>query len=187
MPALDRPGIFRASIPEYELQESKTSEAVAIAMKFEIYQKQEASGEWVDWNYGQHIYGQAWIIKSDGTLNEKAQQAFMNASGWDGQIESILDKSFQPWPVKLDVDYEKYNGKDLLKVKWINHHDDEGGGGMRAMESDKAKSLIAKYSSKFRASASQAKADNATPPPPPPPTQISSDGGEQTSGDDVPF
>lgn len=180
MPKLDRPGIFRAEIVDYSLQDSQSSEAVGIACRFAPYQKLEPNGEWVDWNYGQEVYGTVWIIKADGTVNERSHNEFMRASGWDGELESIINKTFQPWPVKIDVQNEEYNGKTQLRVKWINHHDDEGQG-MRSIEEAKAKALAAKYSAKFRAIASQAKGTEVTPPPPPPPSQTTPE------GDDVPF
>lgn len=176
MPVLDRPGIFRATITDYSLDEAKSG-AVALACKFDLYQKLEANGEWRDWNYDQHIYGNTWLIKKDGTLNDKAQQAFMKASGWDGELESILDKSFHPWPVQIDVREEDYQGKTKFVVAFVNHHDDEGGGGgLRAMDDAKAKSLVAKFSSQFRASASQV-GDRPAPPPPAPATgEVGPDG-----------
>lgn len=147
---LDRPGVFHANINDYELWECRgDSEAAAITCRFDVYEKLEPNGEWIPWEYGQQIDGHAWIVKRDGTINVKGLIAFGDATGWDGSLDPIFDRTFKPLPVRIDCRLETYNGKERVKVAWINHHD-YAGPGVRQVASSGRDDLIAKHQEKLR-------------------------------------
>ncbi len=156
MPNVNEPGTYRAEIEEYVLQDSKSSDAVAIKCKFRTLEKKNGD-EWLAYK-GMHVYGYAWIIGKDGKVNQKAQESFMNATGWDGDLDSIYQGTFEPYAVSIEVESEQYAGKDgqrkiAYKVAWINHYNDEGGGGLKGMDPAKSESIIEKYRQAMKASA----------------------------------
>jgi len=162
MPQLNQTGDYIAMIDDYSIREYDSG-SVAIAMRFVIYKewvKAKDGFGWQDRENGEHIDGYSFIVKTDGTINNVAQQALMTATGWDGQIESVIDKRWKPWPCRITVEEDFYEGKRSYKVNWINHADTEPGG-FKQLDDESAKSLKARHSSQLRASAAAIQKDMA--------------------------
>jgi hypothetical protein len=93
------------------------------------------------------IIGYQYLVAKDGTPQERTIKNLREATGWDGQLESLLDGE---WPmVQIVVEDEEYEGKKRRRVRWINPNNAEGGNG--SLKGDDIKMLAAKYGAKFRA------------------------------------
>ena len=163
MTHLSIPGDYIVMIDEYDLYENKNTGSVSAKMKFIVYKvwvklENDEFG-WQDREYGEHIIGFSNLIKTDGTVNEEAQQALMIAANWDGQIESIIDQTWKPWPIRITIENQtnKNTGKTRVGVSWINHADSIPGSGFKHLDDDVAKSIKARFASQIRASASAIK------------------------------
>ena len=152
MPQLRETGRFRAEILDYSFQEAKESAAISIVLAFKICEKFEGE-TWQTRKDDSRVYGNVWIVKRDSTINQQAQQNLMESTGWDGEIESILSKTWKPWPCQISVEENLFQRKVSYRVSWINHWDSEPTAGLRQLDNTAKTSLKNKYSAQLRASA----------------------------------
>ena len=106
MTQLTQPGDYIAMIDEYSLREYDSG-SVAVAMRFLIYKewiKTKDGYGWQDREYGEHIDGSSFLVRKDGTINVDAKESLMAATNWDGQVKSIIDQTWKPWPCRITVD-----------------------------------------------------------------------------------
>lgn len=189
----DREGDFRGVIVEYGIQESKRedSQSVMIPIKVKLTEIHH-EGEWCPWEeYDQEAYGSVCIVKADGNVNTVGIEQLMGACGWDGSLEALDAKTWQPIPCQVWLQANEYNGKTSYKVASIKKFDDApGGGGIKSVASDRVKALSAKYGSQFRAARSTM-ATNSKPAasgkPPAPKGKPTVPAGAPTPNDEVPF
>jgi hypothetical protein len=175
----DREADFRGEIISYGLWEPDSG-AVAVSCTFratEIYNRD--TQQWEPWQYDMDAEGDIWIIggKEKGNkLNEKSVQRLMEATGWNGDLGCIADRTWNPNPCSWSTEADEYKGQTRYKVAWVNAFDRTPGGGGRAcnVDSAKAKALASKYGSQLRALAGSASKPAAptTPPPRPAPQGV---------------
>ena len=171
MPQVDRAGIFKAAPPtEYALEKSKEG-AWGVRFRFDLTHYLNGS-EWVDWSvYGQHAYGTVWFIRKDGKPNDRGVETLRDVLGWDGNPDSIENKTWQPPACQVVVKADEYDGKTRFRVEWINPLDHQGAGLKGANDSDVA-DLKARFGATLRAlfgtQAVKAPKPNGKPLPPPP-------------------
>lgn len=157
---IDRAGTFKARIREYALKEYQSG-AVGLYMVFDIEAQWDGEA-WVDWTaYQVDADGTVWIIKRDGTLNNKSVEALV-ALGWDANLESFAHGACELSPCQIVVRPEEYEGNTTYRVAFINPYDASPGvqGGIAP---DKAKELQSRYGSALRAIAGNAKANGTKP------------------------
>ncbi|MGE0191982.1 MAG: hypothetical protein AB7T63_08050 [Planctomycetota bacterium] len=123
MRRLDRPGIFRARPLSWSVRTSETSQAVAISIEFAVLAQLEASS-WTSWaEYEEHrVYGQFYVIKRDGSVNQTVVEQLAGALGWNGDLRTVAG----PVPdvtVQITVKEDAYNGQVRFKADWINPGD----------------------------------------------------------------
>lgn len=157
MNAIDREGVFRAIIEEYGLKQVDSgSVAVAIRCKLTEWWDQ-ANGLWMPWSeYEMEAEGDVWIVKKDGSVNEKAAESLMRHADWDGDIESIMSNKWQPTPIQVQINRDVYKDQVRFKIAFVNNHD-RTPGAMSNVRPDQAALLSNKYGSQFRAIAGNAR------------------------------
>lgn len=123
MKELDRAGIFKARPLRWYIRKSNDTQAVALSMELLIL-GQWGGQEWADWSeYEEHsIYGDFWVVKSDGTVNVQTVENLAKAIGWFGDLNQVTGDP-PAVIVQITVKEEQYKGRSRLKVAWINHGD----------------------------------------------------------------
>lgn len=192
---LDRPGRFRClGGAQYWLRDSKSSSSVAVVFAFEISAWLDpTTGKWVDWMpYEQAIEGELYVIKTDGSVNQRALQTMRDVLGWNGDF-TVLEQpgAWNTSPCQIEVENETYNNRTRLRVKWINPHDWDGGG--RRAEAGLASRLAAQHGAAVRAMFGGSPAASPPParpvgptPPAPPVSPTYPPRGDQPSAPSVP-
>lgn len=167
----DRAGNFRAEIMDYGLWEPTTGGAVAVQVRAVLTEIWDGEA-WQPWRqYNMIAKGNIWVIKKDGTLNEKSVESLIKATGWGGDIESVVQGAWAPTPCQVVLNEETYKEEVRYVVSFVNEFDRKPGGGMNTVTGDRAKELQARFGSPLRALAGNVKR-NAAPtgskPPEPP-------------------
>lgn len=188
---IDRAGNFRGEIVDYGLSEQESG-ALAVSIEARIEECwDEENKEWVTWReYDIHAIGYIYVIKKDGTLNDKQVQALVQCAGWDGSFDSIADHSWQPTPCQFVVNEDNYNNQKRYRISWVNAYD-RTPGALGQMSPDRVKQLSQKYGSQLRAVAGNAKPvakPSGKPKAPSAPAKNQQPAPVAAeSGDDVPF
>lgn len=155
MPLLDRAGRFKAHLTDWAVN-TKQNGLPYFQGKFEIIAGIGEGGAWEDWRtYNYEINGFFYPIKKDGTPNTKTIDSLKAAIGWDGLSLESLQTGDYSRVVQIETDFEEYQGKQRLKVKWINPEDYEGQQ-VQKLEPQQLKSMSAKWGSVLRAVAPKA-------------------------------
>lgn len=157
MNLVNQAGYFRGSIIDYALQKSDSSESVGIAIVAhltEIY----ADGLWEDWSqYEIEARGTLWIIKKDGSVNTSQVNTLATVGGWDGTIEVIENKGWQPEPMQFTVGEEEYKGQKRYKISFINAYHRTPGASTGNVDGEKAKEIKTRFGGALRAAVANAK------------------------------
>lgn len=149
-------GIYRAYPAAWAVEQVKSG-AVQLAVQFSITDVKE-KGEWVVMEQPEEITGYFYIVKKDGTLNDRQIQSIKDALGWDGvSFANLASGDWSGTQVQITVGSEVYEGKKRLKVQWLNHRDYEGGGGVGQTDPQIVSSLDTRFGSALRATAGTAK------------------------------
>jgi hypothetical protein len=85
MKPLESAGYYRVRCMKYGTFKAQSG-SVAINMSFEVLEGyDEGEGIWYDWR-GEEIAvdGAFWIIKKDGTVNERQVESLVAHTGWNG-------------------------------------------------------------------------------------------------------
>lgn len=171
MRRLDRVGIFLARPVAMGLQNAKETKAVSVWVEFQITAQQDGT-EWTDWSsYEDHsITGYFWIVKKDGTVNERTVANLAEVLDWDGNPETISGDP-PDIPVQITVAEETYNGNITLRVQWLNPADYQGG--IQSATPEQVKQINAQFGSLLRAAAGAARKPKTTAKPLPKASQKS--------------
>lgn len=80
--------------------------------------------QWEGLPPGCEITGYFYPICRDGTRNDVTCEMLMKALGWDGAtFESFSAADFSKAFCQLDIRAEQYNGREQLKIGWVNPSD----------------------------------------------------------------
>lgn len=159
MQPCDRAGNFRANILEYGLKEMDSG-AVAVSLHVKLTELFD-NGEWHEWEqFDMECFGDVWIIKKDGSINDKASESLIKHAGWDGNIDSITGETWKPTPCQVVVNKEEYQGRTSYKVAFINDHS-RTPGQMSNVTPEKAKELQNRFGSQLRALVGNVKRNQA--------------------------
>ena len=163
MIALDRDGIFKAVPVSWSIKEARETSSVAISIQFRIVAQLDGS-EWMSWEeFEPHqVWGDFWIIKKDGTINQTTVEQLSDALGWSGSLVEV-----QGTPpaaiVQVTVKADEFNGVTRFKASWLNPGDYSPTPGGAPPE--KVKALQARFGSLLRAAAGGDKAGERKAPP----------------------
>ncbi len=199
-------GSFRGTIADYTLSQPKEGPSKSIGVNILVVGTGWWDAENEQWNdceesdWRAEAYGYVNIVKKDGSLNEKSIENLVKNAGWDGDITSIVQKTWEPTPIAFTIKADEYDGKTTYKVNYINPFDyTPGGGGFKAFDPQAGKSLANQYGSQLRALASKFKpkalpTNGTKPSAPPKPKPKSEPAPKQETvppsdddGGDVPF
>lgn len=192
MLACDREGVFRAELLDYGLKEMESgSVAVSVHCKLtEIWDDQNKA--WADWReYDMEAFGDVWIVKKDGTTNDKAAESLMRYAGWSGSLVAVSDGSWKPTPFQVTISKEVYKDQASFKIAFVNDYDRTPGGVMSNVTPDKVKALEARFGAPLRALSANVGRNkprsqgNPLPMPPPPPPAPAGAGSNKADG--IPF
>lgn len=164
---LDRGGHFRATIDSYGLEKSKTSNAHAVVIKCTVLEQYDFDSDaWVDWrSFEPHeVWGRIWIIGKDGKVNATAAEALVKNAGWDGDILSIQNQTWQPFQCSVSVEESTWEGKTSFKVGFVNGFDETPSGKLGNVDEVSAKQLATQFGASFRAIAGSVKQNAAAVP-----------------------
>lgn len=168
---VDREATFNATITDFGLKEMDSG-AIAIAIRCTLDEIWNGEG-WQPWSeYDMEAEGDLWIVKKDNQgINDGAAKSLIANAGWDGNLESIADGTWQPSRCSVSIKRDEYKGVGRFKISFVNPLN-KIPGGLSNVDSTKAKSLQARYGPQFRALAGNTQRNESPPtgtPAPPPP------------------
>lgn len=151
----NREGVFHAYPVNIGIDEVGQNKLTTCIIEFALFEERGTDGEFADIAEEQlRIMGYFFLEKRDGTLNEFAIKTLQDALGWDGRDPFWLqDTDLSGHPVQITLEFEEYDGKDRLKVKWLNPFGSKGGGGIPRADDATRRSIMNRLGSKFRATA----------------------------------
>jgi hypothetical protein len=188
MQACDRSGVFRIEIIEYGLKEMDSG-SIAVAVRARLTQWWDGA-QWVDWaQYDMECSGDVWIVKKDGSTNDKAAESLMRHAGWDASLPAITEGTWKPSPCQAVVNQEEYKGTKSYKIAFLNDFE-RTPGAMSNVDTGKAKELENRFGSTLRGLHGNIKRNASAPtasrPPAPPPAAPQSVAAG-ANGDGIPF
>lgn len=188
MQPCDRTGSFRAEILDYGLKEMDSG-AVAVALHVKLTEMWDGEN-WQPWGeYDMEAYGDVWIVKKDGKLNDRQAKALINFAGWDASLSSIAEETWKPTPCQVEITHERYKDQDQYRISWVNDFDRTPGAGAQSnVDANKLKELEARFGSPLRALQGNVKRNGAAPStkkPSPPPKPAAA--GVVAAEDDIRF
>jgi hypothetical protein len=120
--------------------------------------------DWRPITGAEEITSYSFLEKKDGSINIKAIENLRDVFGWNGDLDAI--PTFVGKNCQVTIEPDTYNGVTRMKVKWLNHADDSGGGGIEAVDSERLAAFKARLGPQLRASIG----GTVIPPPPKTPT-----------------
>jgi hypothetical protein len=149
----NREGLFHAYPGAVGLGQTRESKLLQVVMQYRLVEEL-VQGEWLDIAAeGLEITGHHILERRDGTLSENTIESLKAALGWDGRdpfwIQDNAEQLCQQ-PVQVKLGFEEYNGKQRLKVQFLNPYGAKGGGVPRA-DDDLRRSVSNRIGAKFRA------------------------------------
>lgn len=184
MPFMDEEGVFRAKPITWQLKPATdpNSRSVALKIAFKIGARYDpALRDWVEYPIPYEYDAEGWfyVVKRDGTRNERTIETLKNVFGWDGKAISLTGNRYMLPECSITMAFEDYKGQRQCRIKWLNPAGQIG--------SDQGANIVDMV---------QAAIDGkplppaVTPPPPPPPQAgVFNADGTTTLGDGtiVPF
>lgn len=163
--ALRNVGEYRGPFIDYALVEKKNESGFGgLSLKVQIQAAEvwmtpegATDPQWLDCSaWDGHGEGYLVLISKAGKVNEGQIQRLIKHAGWDGDFQSMADRTWVPQPIRFDIAEDTYNGQINYRINWINAYDSEPGGGGN-VDSDAAKRLNSQFGPAIRAIASNAK------------------------------
>ncbi len=162
----DREGRFKATIAEHGVSETGPNCLATFICKFALGEEL-VSGEWMSLDPDQSdfdITGYFYLEKKDGSINTITVDQLKAAFGWDGRDPMWLqDADFGGLTVQVKLEYELFDGKQRLKVRYVDAENASPAGVPKADDSTR-RTLSTRLGSKLRALA------GGTPAPAPKPS-----------------
>lgn len=168
----NREGRFKAQVLEHGVDETGPNRLATFVCKFGLTEEL-TSGEWLPLppeDGDLDITGYFYLEKKDGSINTITVDSLKAAFAWDGRDPLWLqDADFSGLVVQLKLEFEVYDNKQRLKVRWVDAEDAEGRGVPKA-DDNARRTLGTRLGSKLRAlaggSPAPAPKPNGAPTPP---------------------
>lgn len=162
----NREGLFHAYPVDIGLGESRQNKLLQVNVLYRLFEEL-VHGEWTDCSANNmEITGYHLLEKRDHSLNDNTIEALKAAMGWDGRDPFWLQDNaaaLTQHPVQIRLGAEEFNGKQSLKVQFLNPYGSQRGGLAKA-DDEMRRILANRLGPKFRAMA------GGTPANPPVPT-----------------
>lgn len=171
MPMINRAGTFNALPLSIGVVEEGSNKLACAVIQFRLYEE-AINGEWKDiLAECVEIIGWFYLEKLDKSVNARTVDSLRAAFGWSGTDAYWLeDTDLSSVPVQLVLDFEHYQGKDRLKVKWLNPHGAQGGGyEVKRADAATRRAIQTRLGSKLRALSGGVPANLPKPAGPPKP------------------
>jgi len=166
----NREGRFRARVTDVGVNETGPNKLCTVVLRFALVEEYD-KGEWNNIESEElDAVAYCYVEKRDGSLNDFQVAALKEAFGWPGMDPFWFEETKEFPPVQVTLESEEYNGKDRIKVRFINSYDSEPGGITHA-DGDTRRALMARLGHKLRAHSGgkPAPAPKPTGAPKPPP------------------
>lgn len=186
---LEFAGSYRADVTDYGLfrGKDKGSQAAAIELFCETVEVWDAENEtWCEYPDCQ-TRGRVFIIGRDGAVLQNNVRRLTEATGWDGSLGAIIDRTWEPPRIQITVNEETNDeGRTYHVIGFVDHHDGppyvpEAGN----VPTDKARAIAQRYGRSLAELAGKY-VQSFKPPqeisagsPPPPEGEASSDADEE--------
>jgi hypothetical protein len=183
----NREGRFKANIIEHGVAETGPSNLATFVCKFGLIQEL-ANGDWVPVDESLDITGYFYLEKKDGSINTITVDALKEAFGWDGRDPLWLqDTDFvsSGLLVQVKLGYELYNGRQRLKVQFVDAENAAPAGVAKADDNTR-RSLSTRLGSKLRALAGGTPVSPPKPANAPRPAPVSGRPGPKVAPKSVP-
>lgn len=148
-------GHFKAKIIDYGLKETDSG-AVAVTVRAQLLAHYEQTGpeeyDWVDVE-DTTCDGDIWVIcgKAKGNCpNDSAVYSLVNHTGWDAELTSIIEHTWEPRECQVVVKAEEYKGNVYHKIAFLNAYNATPGSLMNTVSSKRAKELVEQYGDTLR-------------------------------------
>ncbi len=149
----NREGLFHAYPVEIGLAETQANRLLQVVIRYRLIEEL-VRGDWTDcYDEGLEITGYHVLEKRDHTLNQRTIESLQAALGWDGRDPFWLQDSaasLAERPVQVKLGFEEYNGRQDLKVQFLNPHGAKAGGVPKA-DAELRRSVSNRLGAKFRA------------------------------------
>lgn len=182
---VDRTGIFRGHVLSWRLKEYEDSKAVCVSIKWSLDQILTPDYAWEDWHqYCQYCWGNTWVQRKDGSLQEDRVDDLISKLNWDGDWGTIANNKIDALtPAQIRIQEEKDKKGDIhLAAVWIEYYDFQPK--RTVIDEDSVKRLEQRHKSKVSAILRNRKRGQRPVPPPATPVTPETDRVEH---DDVPF
>jgi hypothetical protein len=163
----NREGRFRARVIDVGVNETGPNKLCTVVLRFGLTEEY-ANGEWRNIEAEDlDAVAYCYIEKRDGSLNDFQIDALMEAFAWPGANPFWFEEQQELPPVQVTLEAEEYNGKERIKVRFINAYDSEPSGITHA-DQDTRRALMARLGHKLRAHSGGKPAPKPTADPKPP-------------------
>ena len=164
----NRAGSFNAYPLNIGIGETGPNNLATCTIDFALVEE-VVNGEWRDCtDEGLTILGYFYLEKRDGSVNHFAIHVLKKALGWDGRDPFWLqDTDLSKQPVQVKLAYETYEGRQRLKVQFLNPYGAAPTGVSKADDATR-RSINLRLGAKLRAQAAARAATTAPPAPAPP-------------------
>jgi len=161
----NREGLFHAYPASIGIDEIGSNKLATCVINFSLFEEL-VDGEWQSCeDEAFDITGWFFLEKKDGSVNATTVDSLKAAFGWDGRdMFWLQDTDLSQQPVQVRLAFEEYQGKNRIKVKFLNPYGSAPTGGVTKADENVRRSLNARLGAKFRALA------GGTPAPAPKPT-----------------
>ena len=146
----NREGRFKATILEHGVAETGPNRLATFVCKFAL-QEELAASEWIGMEEELDITGYFYLEKKDGSVNSVTVDQLKSAFGWDGRDPLWLqDADFGALLVQVKLEFELYEGKTRLKVRYVDAENATPAGVPKADDNTR-RNLSTRLGSKLRA------------------------------------
>jgi hypothetical protein len=148
----NRAGTFNALPIKMGVDNTGPNDLATVTIQFGLYEEL-VGGEWVDVAQDvMTITGYFYLENKDGAINTITVENLKAALGWDGaDLEWFAQADLTEHPVQVVLAFEQYQGKDKLKVKYLNPHGYVSKDGVSQGDEATVSAISARLGSKLRA------------------------------------
>jgi len=180
----NREGRFRARVADRGVNATGPNKLCTVILRFQLVEEYR-NGEWHDvTGEDLEIAGYFYVERKDGGLNDFIIDTLKQAFGWPGLDPFWFEDEADLAAVQITLDWDEYEGKKRLRVRYLNPHDAEPSAGVSHADANGRRALTARLGCKLRAYSGGAPAPapkpTGAPKPPPKPTRPTDPEGTAT-------
>ncbi len=148
----NREGLFHAYPASIGIDEIGDHKLATCVINFSLFEEM-IDGQWQSCeDESLDITGWFFLEKKDGSVNSATIDSLKAALGWDGRdMFWLQDTDLSQQPVQVRLAFEEYQGKNRIKVKFLNPYGAAPTGGVTKADEGKRRALSARLGAKFRA------------------------------------